>query len=233
MGGTGFSCLTMVSKTVTGAQILRFRATLILHYVKMTWVYDRFSAVPYLRFLGDARGGCGMTRMAEVTAQICYKAIFGGVATTPAILFRLVHQYRVTLFTDEADYSKSDLPASIIQVLNCGYECNGVVPRCDKDNNVEVFRVFGPKILTNRRRFTDPSLETWCMTLEIRGKPRIRSNIELHLHPEIFGADARGVRNKLLTWRFRNYWQINWDEKKLRETGLDPRAVEIGMPHRS
>jgi hypothetical protein len=41
-------------------------------YVLMTWVYDRFTAVPYLRFLGEP--GTGKTRILQVSSAICYKA---------------------------------------------------------------------------------------------------------------------------------------------------------------
>jgi hypothetical protein len=167
----------------------------------MTWVYGRFNALPYLRFLGDS--GCGKTKMAEVTAAISYRATMGGVATTAAVLFRLCDQYRGTLFADEADYTESDLTATITQVLNAGYKRGGVVCRCDKDNNVEAFQVYGPKLLTTRKRFGDVALESRCLTLQVVEKANVRDDIKFHLLGEFY-KDWLHLRNQLLTWRLRN-----------------------------
>src|SRR5262249_13836065 len=42
------------------ADVPEFWEELIAHYILMTWVYDRFAAVPYLRFKGE--GGTGKSR---------------------------------------------------------------------------------------------------------------------------------------------------------------------------
>ncbi len=53
-----------------------FWEDLIAHYVLMTWVYDRFTAIPYLRFLSDF--GTGKSRLLQTVVHICYKGICGG-----------------------------------------------------------------------------------------------------------------------------------------------------------
>lgn len=207
-----------------------FWIELIRYYIKMTWVYDRFSALPYLRFLGGAQGGSGKSRMAEVITRICYKGTFAGVATTAAVLFRLADRYRGSLFLDEADYSKSDLTTDIYKVLNAGYKRDGTVGRCDKDNeDIVYFNVFGPKLLTTRKRFGDESLESRCLTMEVVDNQRLRGDIKCHMPDEIY-AESQCLRNKLLLWRLRNYRSITRDESVLRRLGLEPRMVEIAVP---
>jgi hypothetical protein len=62
------------------ADVPPFWEELIAHYVLMTWVHDRFTAVPYLRFLGEPASG--KTRCLQVTSHLCYKSIIAGGATT-------------------------------------------------------------------------------------------------------------------------------------------------------
>ncbi|HXY06269.1 MAG TPA: hypothetical protein VEI52_00330, partial [Terriglobales bacterium] len=55
------------------------------HYALMSWVFDRFTAVPYLRFLGEP--GTGKSRCLQTTGHLCYKTIMGGGSTTASPLF--------------------------------------------------------------------------------------------------------------------------------------------------
>lgn len=53
---------------LTYADVPDFWANLIAHYVLMTWVYDRFTAVPYLRFQGEPQ--TGKTRLLQIAGVI-------------------------------------------------------------------------------------------------------------------------------------------------------------------
>ena len=55
-----------------------FRA-LAATYVMMTWLYDRFSNIPYLRVIG--LWGTGKTRVLEVVGHLSYKATLAGGST--------------------------------------------------------------------------------------------------------------------------------------------------------
>lgn len=204
----------------------KFWEDLILTFVKMTWVFDRFNAVPFLRFMGTSGGG--KTRMGSMVARICYKAIMGGVSITAAAMFRMTDQYGGVLFVDEADFRASDMTANVVQALNAGYRRDGIIARCDKDNEVEIFKVFGPKILTTRKRFGDNALESRCLTLEVSEKT-VRDDIRCHISDE-YKEDSLHLRNKLLAWRLKNYRNIVVDEQELHGHGLDPRIIEIGTP---
>jgi hypothetical protein len=200
---------------------------LIAHYVLMTWVFDRFTAVPYLRFFGEPQSG--KTRCLQVAGQLCYKSIIAGGATTTAPLFRLLEIYRGTFVIDEADYHHSDLSSEIIKILNCGYMHGIPVLRAEKSgDNYEPrpFDVFGPKILTTRMEFQDRALETRCLTLRT-GDGKVRPDIPRQL-PSRFYTEAQDLRNKLLRWRFDNFFHIQADESKL--LALQPRLTQIGTP---
>jgi hypothetical protein len=51
------------------------------YYVLLTWVYDAFSDLPYLRFRGDF--GTGKTRSLLTIGSICYKPFFASGADLP------------------------------------------------------------------------------------------------------------------------------------------------------
>jgi hypothetical protein len=201
-----------------------FWEELMAEFAKLTWVYDRFNAIPYLRFLGDFQSG--KTRMAQTVAHLCYRTIIGGGATTSAPFFRLLEHFRGTFFLDESDYRSSDLWSDIIKILNGGYKKGLPVWRCDKDNRPEAFDCYCPKILTTRKRFEDLALESRCLTLETH-EGEIREDITRQL-PDAFYQEAERLRNRLLMWRFRTYRQIALDQSKL--LSLDPRMTEIIVP---
>jgi hypothetical protein len=194
-------------------------------YVLMTWVYDRFTAVPYLRFLGEP--GTGKSRLEQICAAITYKAIaVSGNITGPA-LFRTIHLVRGTMVVDEADFKESSEWSEIIKVLNNGYTISAPVIRCgsaDSDFTPQAFYIYGPKIISTRSRFADEALETRCLTYETC-EHRLPAHIPLQL-PRAFEQEALALRNKLLKWRFDGFRHIHAREDGLR--GLSPRSGQIG-----
>lgn len=210
------------------ADIPEFWEELIAHYVLMSWCFDRFSAVPYLRFLGEA--GTAKTRLLQIAAHTCYKGIMAGGATTASPLFRLIELYGgATVVIDEADYKASEAWSDIIKILNCGYMRGIPVLRSEKTRDTyepRAFDVFGPKVIANRSRFSDRALESRCITLETAER-RLRDDISRQL-PLVFLTEAQELRNKLLRWRFESFARIQIDESPLRH--LDPRMTQIGTP---
>src|SRR6266568_2541483 len=209
------------------ADLPPFWEELVTTYALMTWVYDRFSAVPYLRFLGEPQ--TGKSRLLQVVGHLCYKAIIAGGSTTASPLFRLLELYSGTFVADEADFKNSEAWSEIIKILNCGYMRGLPVLRSEKVGDTyepRAFDVFGPKIIANRSRFDDPALESRCLTLETSER-KMRTDIPRQL-PPAFTSEAVLLRNKLLQWRFDNYQRIQVDESRLLD--LEPRLTQIGTP---
>ena len=190
-------------------QLTSFGEMIATKYVLLSWVYDRFETIPYLRFLGDY--GSGKSRAERVIGNICYKPIFAGGATTPSPIFRIIQLYRGTLIIDEADFSRSDMAAEITKILNCGYSRGTPVLRSERNKNgnfePKAYNVFSPKILATRKTFADVALESRCITERIR--PKDRNDIPLHL-PKEFYEQSQRLRNKLLMFRFRNYLEVSY-----------------------
>jgi hypothetical protein len=193
-------------------------------YVLMTWVFDRFSAIPYLRFLGEY--ATGKTRMLQVVVVLCYRALAVSGNITGAALFRSIDLIRGTLAIDEADFKSSAEWSDIIKVLNNGYTPGLPVIRCDGGGTFEPqpFCVYGPKIISTRHRFDDPAVESRCITFETQER-RVDARIPLQL-PISFYEEARALRNKLLGWRFDNFEYIEPHDSMLRH--LDSRIAQVG-----
>jgi len=193
----------------------------------MTWAYDRFTALPYLRFLGEP--GTGKSRLEEICTQLCYRAFPAGGSITAASLFRSINRWKGTLILDEADYKSSASWSEIVKVLNQGYMKGKPVIRCgtaEEDYAEQAFDVFGPKVIANRSRFEDKALETRCLTLQMVKRP-LRDSVPRQL-PHTFSQDGERLRNRLLQWRFDNWFRIVPDEARLLD--LDPRLAQIGTP---
>ena len=196
----------------------------VSRYILMTWVYDRFAAVPYLRFLGEA--GTGKTRLLEICSSLCFRPLMvSGNITGPA-LFRSTDLIRGTLLIDESDLRNSAEWNDIVKVINNGYSNSAPVIRCDKDNGFHPtsYHVFGPKILSSRGRYEDDATESRCLTFETI-KRRVRKEVPLQLGPE-FVEETVALRNRLLGFRFENLRAIKPNDAPLRH--LEPRVAQIG-----
>ena len=194
------------------------------YYVLLSWVYDRFSEIPYLRAIGDF--GSGKSRFTHTIGSICYRPIFTGGATTTAPIFRILDEIRGTLILDEADLRFSDMTQDIIKILNMGYQKGGSVLRMQGKDLMEMraFDVFSPKIVATRETFNDKALESRFLVEEM-GRGKLRDDIPRRLS-EKFWEEALMLRNKLLMWRFRNYQkELVFDEKLIE--GVHPRLHQI------
>ena len=209
------------------ADIPEFWEKLIAHFVLMTWVYDRFSALPYLRFLSES--GTGKSRLLQICGHLAYKGILASGAITASPLFRLMDVWGGTLVIDEADFKDSEAWSDIVKVLNTGYMRGVPVIRSEKVGQTyepRAFDTFGPKVIGNRSRFGDPALEGRCLTLEGEER-RLREDIPRQL-PSQFFTQAEKLRNALLGWRFDKLDDIQVDESQLLH--LEPRLTQIGTP---
>lgn len=184
------------------------------HYVLLSWVYDAFSDLPYLRFRGDF--GTGKTRALLTIGSLCYKPFFASGASTVSPLFHIQDTFQGTLILDEADFRFSDAAAQLTKVLNNGTTAGMPVLRTmtnrNRELNPQAFRVFGPKIVAMREHFADQALESRLLTHETSGRS-VRGDVPIHL-PATFHDEARALRNKLLAWRFHSRFSVGPDPSR-------------------
>jgi hypothetical protein len=199
------------------------------YYVLLSWLYDCFYELPYLRVRGDY--GSGKTRFLLVVGSLCYKPMFASGASTTSPLFRIMDAFKGTLILDESDFRLSDERAEIVKILNNGNARGFPVLRTEVNRSKEfdprAYAVFGPKIVATRGYFEDRALESRCLTEEM-GHERLRDDVPLNLDDR-YKEEARELRNQLLLFRLRHYRKSR-EVASLPERGIEPRLRQIFAP---
>lgn len=199
------------------------------YYVLLTWIYDAFNELPYLRLKGDF--GTGKTRFLQTVGAICYRPIFASGASTVSPLFHMLDLFRGTLVLDEADFRHSDEKAEITKILNNGHVRGVSVLRARLNRSREfdphMFQVFGPKIIAMRGEFEDAALESRFISYETRGGT-LRGDIPISL-PDAYAEEATELRNKLLMYRF-EHWSAHTPSNQLVDPSLPPRTNQLLLP---
>ena len=195
-------------------------------YIMMSWLYDKFANIPYLRAVGIH--GTGKTRFLEVVGQACYKPLLVGASASVSSVFRMLNDFRGTLIFDEADLGAIE-SREMLAILRQGFSSSFSVTRSDPNPNggffVAKFRVFGPKVLASRDRTTDVAFESRFITHQMYPVEDIKRPIAL---PETFKDDVSALMNKLLLFRFRHFHKEISDESIMGEIKL-PRLKQAGI----
>ena len=197
-------------------------------YVLLTWVYDGFNELPYLRLRGDF--GSGKTRFLLTVGALCYKPIFASGASTISPIFHTLDAFRGTLILDEGDFRFTDAKADIVKILNNGNMRGLPVLRTEvsreREFNPRAFHVFGPKIIATRGSYDDRALESRFLTEDMRGG-RLREDIPISLSFD-YHDEALALRNGLLLYRFRN--RATLVAVPLDDPSIEPRLRQIFAP---
>lgn len=196
-------------------------------YVLLSWLFDRFTELPYLRFMGDY--GTGKSRALIVVGSICYKPFFTFGASTVSPIFRLLDAFKGTLVLDEGDHRDSGMWNELVKILNTGFQANIPLLRTEGDRRREVraYHVFGPKLIATRRPFHDDALESRCLT-NIMPPGARRADIPINL-PKRFYEEAESLRNKLLLFRLKNYTNVGIDES-VYIPSIEDRLNQVFLP---
>jgi hypothetical protein len=199
------------------------------YYVLLSWIYDQFSELPYLRFRGDP--GTGKTRCLLIIGSVSYKPIFASGASTVSPLFRILDAVRGTLIIDEGDFRVSDERAEVVKILNNGNARGFPVLRSEvsaqREFNPRAYAVFGPKLVATRGAFEDRALESRFLTEEM-GQARLREDVPISL-PQSYKEEALALRNKLLLFRFHRR-SIPAMAENLVDRTIEPRLNQIFVP---
>lgn len=227
-GDTG-TLLTEIASYLQRYVALSTAATVLsASYILLSWVYDAFNELPYLRFRGDY--GTGKTRALLVVGALCHKAFFASGASTISPIFHTLDTFKGTLIFDEADFRFTDEKAELVKILNNGNVRGFPVLRTQvttkKEFDPRAFSIFGPKIVGMRRAYEDRALESRFLTIEM--EPGRSSGVPINL-PESQKDEALILRNKLLMYRLRSRLTVQL-EPVLADPGLEPRMNQILLP---
>ncbi len=199
------------------------------YYILLTWIYDAFNELPYLRLRGDF--GSGKTRALFVIGSLCNKAFFASGASTVSPIFHTLDTFRGTLIFDEADFRFSDEKNELVKIFNNGNVRGFPILRTaittQREFDPRAFNVYGPKIVAMRKSFDDPALESRFLTEEM-GQSSLRRDIPINL-PDIQKEEAVALRNQLLMYRFTMLPTIKINESLI-DPSLSPRLNQILIP---
>lgn len=187
-------------------------------YVFLTYVYDLLPRLPYRRAWG--KWGRGKSAWLDAVGSICYRPVILAGCDTDKAIVRRINNWKGTALIDEADFSNSSLYAFIVKILNISYDKRlGFYQRSDEINPMKtlVYNVYGPKLLATRQEFKDKALESRCLTFVAfeKGRP-----MPLFRYKK-FLEEAQALRNRLIMWRFRNYYNLKAKVESLETPEID------------
>jgi len=191
-------------------------------YVLLSWVYDRFSTIPYLRFHGDF--GTGKTRALKTIGGICYKSVDTSGGTTSAAIERIVDRWSPTVLMNEADFYNSDTTSDMVKLLNEGFEKGGQTIKAHKEDQEKLVttKAYSPKLLATREKWKDQALESRALTEHMQETDR---DDILPVLIDEFRDKQQELRNKLLMFRFENYHKF--DENKIKEIWTELQNMDL------
>lgn len=212
---------------------------MIAYYVMLTWVYDAFNALPYLRAMGEA--GAGKSELMRRVGFVCYRMMAASGANSAASFFRTVEKYRGTVFIDEADlHDGGDMTNDLVKFLNLGAMKGNPIWRLaettntdgEKDFETITYTTFCPKLIAMRRDFKDDAVGTRSITLKLMPREPIelvQAGVKFHINEE-FRQKALHLRNMLLRWRLEK-WQpeIEIDEEDI-DLEISSRLNQVTLP---
>jgi hypothetical protein len=123
---------------------------LVAAFVLASWFADGLSVVPYLAICGPLESG--KTTLLRLLHCLCRRAIHASVIT-PAWLYRLAADVRLTVLIDEADFGRDQTSRDLQRLLRGGNR-QGARVLC----NGKAFENFGPRVVASRVPLDDAAL---------------------------------------------------------------------------
>ncbi len=171
---------------------------LIATWVVATYFFPVFLTFPRLNLSGERESG--KSKLLSLIRAMAWNALLM-LNPTPAVLYRLVHEFRPTLLLDEVEGLNQDDGREVLAIINSGYKAGGSVPRCEgeKTKRVELFNVFSPLALAAIKAL-NPTTEDRSIPLTLqRSADPSRLNAEVDLNAPVFARIRSGGYQLLLT----------------------------------
>lgn len=208
------------------------------YYPLITWMYQSFNAIPYLRAMGAA--GAGKSELMRRLGMLCYRTINSSGCDTPAVLFRTIERYHGTLMIDEADLEDSSTANPIVKLMNLGAMKGNYIGRerevtledGSKDRVEEYFDSFSPKLIAMRSDYKDDAVGTRCLTFKVDSastRDLVNNDVPLEIDDDM-RARALAIRNILLRWKL-EHWQREIKINKIYyDLDISPRLNQVTGP---
>ena len=200
--------------------------TVLAVWALATYFYPVFLSFPRLALSGEKESG--KSKVLGVLRETAWNAMLM-VSPTPAVLFRLVHEFRPTLLLDEMEGLSGDDARDILGILNSGYKAGGAVPRCEgeRTKRVELFEVYAPAALAAIRSLNTVTEDRAIPVTMQRGSDSSKLNVEVNPADPLY-ARIRSGSYRLLLERWRTV-QSAYESTAL-PSWLNGRARELWRP---
>jgi hypothetical protein len=166
-----------------------------------TYFYPLFLSFPRLALSGEKESG--KSKVLAILQQTAWNALLM-MTPTPAVLFRLVSEFRPTLLLDEMEGLSGDDARDIRAILNAGYKAGGTVPRCEgeRTKRVEQYEVYAPTALAAIRSLNTVTEDRAIPVTMQRGSDAGTLNAEVDPADPLYGRiRSGGYRLLLERWR--------------------------------
>jgi hypothetical protein len=191
-------------------------------WVFVSWVPEKWLAVPYLFFYGPA--GSGKTWALEILKSIGFRSFLTANITT-AVLFRICDCYSPTLLLDETETYMVKDRRDIIYLLNSGYRKGSKAVRMEDTKEgykIRVFKTFGFKALSGTKELIE-TLRSRCIIFNMSEATRdVKTRID--------EKRAETLRKKLLAYRFKTLSKKETEETPEAAKALKGRLRELFGP---
>jgi hypothetical protein len=187
-----------------------------------SWRAEDFSVIPYAFFLGPLASG--KTRALECFHRLCYRSIMA-TSMSAASLFRALEAWHPSLLLDETEIYNRDCMVEVLALLNSGYRRGQYAIRIEKIEEgcpqIAFFDTFGFKVLAGT--------EELAATLQSRCVITSMSKAVRHVNLFVNEDKAQELRNKLMTYRFKNLGKKleNFDVSTLNGYFNNARVIEL------
>jgi len=194
------------------------------YYVLLTYLYQNFSEIPYLRVIWDY--GSWKSRLLKTIWSICYNPMITNWWTSLSAIFRMIEKFKGTLVIDEADMSYSDTNNEMIKLFNNWYQKGNPIMRADWEwFEPRCYEVYCPKLIGWRMEFRDKATESRCLT-NIMNRS-IREDLPIWLD-DSFYEEWLILRNKLLKFKLDNFYNVELKNNLIK--WIEPRLNQIINP---
>jgi hypothetical protein len=170
-------------------------------WIMTTYFYRFFLTFPRLALSGERESG--KSKLLALIQATGWNALLM-LNPTPAVLFRLVTEFRPTLALDEMEGLSQEDARDILAILNSGYKLGGSVPRCEGDRirRVELYETYAPAALAAIRTLNAVTEHRAIPVTLQRGVDVHKINTEIDPADPLFARIRSGCYRLLVTrWR--------------------------------
>ena len=193
-------------------------------WIVMTYLYEAFNFLPYLRIRSPEKG-CGKSTLLDALQVLVHRPLLVGNISAAA-LFRLIPKYHPTMLLDEAQsYVKQD--ADIRSIIDGGYQKDRPAIRVNPDTlEPEAFETFGPKALASIGHLVE-TIEDRGLQIEMTRK---RSGVPVDQICDVPQGTFADIKRRLMRWTLDHREQLKPLPILRRPLFLDNRAWDKWRP---